>query len=79
MTTPAPTQTPNVVIEDPRVRKAAGNILAVASLVEAIAVLVDGAIAQIDYGYITGPAAIIITGLFGIFQLAVTSPNVPKV
>lgn len=77
-TTPTPSETPNVVVSDPRVRKVAGNVLAVASLIESIAVLVDGAIPQIDYGYITGPAAVIIAGLFGIFQLAVTSPNVPS-
>jgi hypothetical protein len=70
--------TPNVVVDNPIVRKVAGNVLAVASLVLAIAVLVDGAIGELDYGFVTGPAAVIITGLFGIFQLAVTSPNVPK-
>lgn len=76
---PLPSETPNVVVENPTVRKVAGNTLAVASLVLAIATLVDGAIAEIDYGNVTGPAAIIIAGLFGIFQLGVTSPNVPKV
>lgn len=74
----APTETPNVVVADPRVRKVAGNTLAVASVALAIATLVDGAVAEIDYGNITGPAAVIIAGLFGIFQLGVTSPNVPK-
>lgn len=74
----APTETANVVIANPTVRKVAGNTLAVASLILAIAVLVDGAIAEIAYGNVTGPAAVIITGLFGIFQLSVTSPNVPK-
>lgn len=70
--------TPNVVVENPTVRKVAGNTLGVASLVLAIATLVDGAIPDIDYANITGPAAVIIAGLFGIFQLGVTSPNVPK-
>ena len=73
-----PSETPNVVVENPHVRKIAGNVLGVASLVLSIATLVDGAIPAIDYAFITGPAAIITTGLFGIFQLAVTSPNVPK-
>lgn len=72
-----PNVTPNVVVSDPRVRKVAGNVLGVASLGLSIATLVDGAIPAIDYAYITGPAAVIIAGLFGIFQLAVTSPNVP--
>jgi hypothetical protein len=73
-----PSETPNVVVSNPVVRKVVGNTLGVASLLLAIATLVDGAIAEIDYGFIWGPAAVIITGLFGIFQLSVTSPNVPK-
>lgn len=73
-----PSGTPNVVVSNPLVRKVVGNTLAVASVALAIATLVDGAIAEIAYGNITGPAAVIIAGLFGIFQLGVTSPNVPK-
>lgn len=69
--------TPNVVISNPTVRKAVGNSLAVASVALAVATLVDGAIAELNYSNITGPAAVIIAGLFGIFQLGVTSPNVP--
>ena len=72
-----PSETPNVIVQNPAVRKVVGNILGVASLVLSIATLVDGAIPDIEYANITGPAAVIITGLFGIFQLAVTSPNVP--
>lgn len=78
MTNHVPSNTPNVIVENPHVRKTVGNVLGVASLVLSIAVLVDGAIAEIDYGNITGPAAVIIAGLFGIFQLGVTSPNVPS-
>jgi hypothetical protein len=73
-----PTETPNVIVQNPVVRKVVGNVLAGATLVLAIATLVDGAITSIDYGEITGPAAVIVGGLFGIFQLGVTSPNVPK-
>lgn len=73
-----PSTTPNVVVENPAVRKIVGNTLAVASVALSIAVLVDGAIADLDYGNVTGPAAVIIAGLFGIFQLGVTSPNVPS-
>lgn len=73
-----PSYTPNVIVQNPNVRKYVGNGLGVASLLLSIAVLVDGAIAEVDYGNITGPAAVIIAGLFGIFQLGVTSPNVPK-
>jgi hypothetical protein len=78
MTNTIPSATPNVVVENPIVRKVVGNSLAVASVLLSIAVLVDGAVADLDYGNVTGPAAVIIAGLFGIFQLGVTSPNVPK-
>lgn len=79
MSTPLPSNTPNVIVQNPLVRKIAGNVLAVASLVLAIAVLVDGAIEALDYTFVTAPAAVIIGGLFSIFQLTVTSPNVPTV
>ena len=73
-----PTETPNIIVQNPTVRKWVGNILAVATLVLSIATLVDGAIEQIAYSEYTGPAAVIIAGLFGIFQITVTSPNIPK-
>lgn len=72
-----PSETPNVIVSNPVVRKIAGNTLGVASLILAIATLVDGAIPELEYAFVTGPAAVIIAGLFGIFQLGVTSPNVP--
>ena len=72
-----PTETPNVVVTNPLVRKVVGNTLAIASVALAVATLVDSAIAEIAYSNVTGPAAVIIAGLFGIFQLGVTSPNVP--
>lgn len=73
-----PSETPNVIISNPTVRKVVGNILGIASIALSIAVAVDVAIPAIDYANITGPAALIIASLFGIFQLSVTSPNVPK-
>jgi hypothetical protein len=78
MSDPIPTYTPNVIVENPTIRKVVGNALGVASLLLAVGTLVDGAIAEIDYAFITGPAAVIVAGLFGIFQLGVTSPNVPR-
>lgn len=73
-----PTETPNVIVQNPVVRKISGNVLAGATLVLSIATLVDGAIDAISYSNITGPAAVIVAGLLGIFQLTVTSPNVPS-
>jgi len=74
---PVPSPTPNVIVANPIVRKIAGNTLAIATLVLAVATLVDGAIEAINYSAITAPAAIIIGGLLGIFQVSVTGPNVP--
>jgi hypothetical protein len=78
MSDPIPTYTPNVIVENPTIRKVVGNALGVASLLLAVGTLVDGAIAELDYAFVTGPAAVIVAGLFGIFQLGVTSPNVPR-
>jgi hypothetical protein len=78
VTIPIPSPTPNVIVSNPVVRKWAGNILGVATLLTTVAVLVDSAIQEIDWSQFTGPAAVIIGGLFGIFQLTVTSPNVPS-
>lgn len=78
MTNINPTETPNVVVQNPLVRKVVGNTLAVASLALAVAVLVDVNVVGLDYAFVTIPAGGIIAGLFGIFQLGVTSPNVPK-
>lgn len=79
MSTPGydPSLTPNVIVQNPIVRKVVGNVLAGATLLLSIATLVDGAIEAINYSEITGPAAVIVGGLFGIFQLTVTSANVP--
>lgn len=77
MSTPLPNNTPNVVVSNPTIRKWVGNILGVATTVLAVATVVDGAIAELDYANITGPAAVIIAGVLGVFQLTITSPNVP--
>jgi hypothetical protein len=70
--------TPNVRIESPEARKVVGNILGWSSIALSVAVLVDGAVAELDYGNVTGPAAVIIAGLFGLYQTLITSPNVPS-
>lgn len=74
-----PTITPNVRIENPKARQIIGNVLGYLALALTVATLVDGAIAEVDYGNVTGPATVIIGGLFGLYQTLVTSPNVPSV
>lgn len=81
MSNPSPTlphDTANVVVQNPAVRRVIGNTLAVAVVLLGIATLVDTSIPNLDYAFITTPATAIIAGLFGIFQLGVTSPNVPR-
>lgn len=75
MATP-PTLTPNVRIEDPRARKVIGNTLGWAGVAVTAATIVDAAVEQADWSYITDPAAAIVVGLFGLYQLLITSPNV---
>lgn len=75
---PSVNYTPNEIIQNPRVRKFVGNTLGVATLALSVATLVDAAIPALDYAFVTGPAAIIVGGLLGIFQIGVTSPNVPQ-
>lgn len=79
MSIPIPSPTPNVIVSNPVVRKWAGNVLGVATLLITVGALVDSAIAEIDWSAYLGPAAVIVGGLFGLFQLGVTSPNVPSV
>lgn len=76
---PLPTLTPNVIIENPTVRKVMGNLLAAATLVLYVLVLVDGAIDAFNLQWLTQPAAVIVAGLLSIFQLTVTSSNVPSI
>ena len=74
-----PSITPNVRIVDPSVRKLVGNILGWASVALTATVIVDQSIVELDLAFITVPAGLIITGFFGLYQLLITSPNVPTV
>lgn len=72
-----PSLTPNVRIENPKARKIVGNVLGWAGVAITATTIVDAAVEQVDLAYVTEPAAAIFVGLFGLFQLLVTSPNVP--
>ncbi|WP_372984704.1 hypothetical protein [Microbacterium sp.] len=72
-----PTQTPNVVVQNPNVRKAAGIILGAAGIILGTAVVVDGATAAFDIAEITTPITAGYLCLSSLFDLAVTVPNVP--
>lgn len=79
MTTPStPHYTPNVRIEDPKVRKVVGDTIGWAGVTVTAATIVDAAIPAIDLAAYTVPAAAIILGFLSLFQTLITSPNVPS-
>lgn len=69
--------TPNVVVSNPAVRRVVNIVLGVAATVTTIAVVIDTALPQIDIMEFTKPAGLIILGIAGVFNLAVTVPNIP--
>ena len=79
---PQPTQTPNVVIGDPALRRKLTTTLSILSLLVGIAVLffaffpeVGGDVANRAIQFVS--AVIILVA--GFFQLTVTRPNIPTV
>lgn len=78
MSNPAtPTETPNVVVQDPRIRKGANIVLGVAGVVIGAAIVLDAASPELAYANVTGPASAVYVFLAGVFGLAVTTPNIP--
>ena len=72
-----PTETPNVVVQNPTVRKAAGIILGAVGIALGT-VVVDGAAPAFDLTEYTGPTTAGYLYLSSLFGLAVTVPNVPS-
>ena len=72
------TETPNVVVQSPKVRRVAGVVLGVLGILLGTAVVVDGATPAFDLTAITGPVAAGYLYLSSLFGLAVTVPNVPR-
>ena len=73
----APDLTPNVRIESPTARKIIGNIFGWATLGLLAVGVVDANITTVDWSGFTVPATGIVAGLFSLYQLTITSPNVP--
>jgi len=73
-----PTETPNVVVADPRVRKGAGIVLGVLGVLLGTAVVVDGATPAFDLTSLTTPVTAGYLYLSSLFGLAVTVPNIPS-
>jgi hypothetical protein len=72
-----PTETPNVVVSNPKVRKVANIVLGTAGLVLGTAIVVDGASPAFDITAYTGPILAGYVYLASLFQFAVTVPNIP--
>lgn len=69
--------TPNVVVQNPSVRKAANWVLGVALIVFPAAAVLD-ANSTLDFSSWLVPATAVTSFLAGVFGLAVTTPNVPR-
>lgn len=70
--------TPNVVVQNPTVRKVANITLGVAGIVLSSAVVLDVASPELDFATWTTPGLALYGFLAGVFGLAVTTPNVPS-
>jgi len=70
--------TPNVVIENPHVRKIANMTLSVVGLVLSSAMVLDASIQTVDWSAYTSPAFALYGFLAATFGLAIISPNIPK-
>lgn len=72
------TETPNVVVQSPKIRRAANWILGIVGLVLGTLIVVDGASDAFTLAGFTGPASAAYLYLGSAFQIGVTLPNVPK-
>lgn len=70
--------TPNVVVQNPTIRRAANLVLGVAGIVLSSAVVLHGSIPGVDWSTWTTPGFALYGFLAGVFGLAVTTPNVPS-
>lgn len=69
--------TANVRVQNPTVRRVVGRIFGWAAVVLLAVGIVDQAVAAFDVSAQLGTASTITLGLFGLWQLIVTDPNVP--
>jgi hypothetical protein len=78
MTNPLPTQTPNVVIENPKARRIARTVLDIVGLGIGTAIVADATSGAFDIAAITVPALAVWTYLRAGFGLGIDNPNTPK-
>ena len=70
--------TPNVVVQNPTVRRVAGWIIGTAAVRVPTLIVVDVNAPAFDLSAWTTPAMAATSFLAGVFQLAVSTPNVPR-
>lgn len=75
--TPLPTQTPNVIIENPRVRKVTRTVIDVIGAAAFVAATVDLSSAQIDISAFTVPILAGYGAARSVFGFVVDNPNTP--
>ena len=72
-------KTPNVVVENPTVRRWAQLILSIAGLVLSSALVLDSQMPGVDWSTWINPAWALYGFLAATFGLAVITPNIPKI
>lgn len=77
-TEPQPTQTPNVVVESPSVRKGINIAVSAVAVILGTTIVVDAASPAFDLAEFTNPISAAVLYLASVFNLAVTLPNVPR-
>ena len=70
--------TPNVSIENPRIRRAVNATLQTLGIIVAAAIAIDGASVDLELSRFTLPAAAGIASLSAAYGLIVTQPNIPR-
>lgn len=77
-TTPNPSETPNVVLANPTVRRVLGWVVGSAAIVVPLLTIVDARSDLFDITAFTDPATAGTSFLAGLLGLAVFVPNIPK-
>jgi len=73
-----PTETPNVVLANPTVRRVLNYVVGTAAIVLPVATIIDSRSDDFDWTSWTDPATAAISFLAGLLAVAVSGPNVPK-
>ena len=71
--------TPNVVVQNPKVRKVASWIIGISAIAFPALSVFDGRAEWVDMSAWLDPAIATTSFLAGVFGLAVIVPNIPKV